>query len=120
MARSILLTVPLALALAGCGSSPETAATRFVEAADNGHTSEALDHIDPAIKQVGGPKLVAAMGKAGASAKAKGGLKKVAVVDAKQEGDYATLVVEENFNNGTASKSNFKMRKFEGKWYVTM
>lgn len=111
--------VAILLPLAACSSGPSATAEAFDTALAAGHSAEAIEFIDPSIKQVGGPKLMAAMSKAGEGASRKGGLKTVKASDEKVEGDYATLKLNETFGNGNTSTNNMKLRRVDGKWYVT-
>jgi hypothetical protein len=108
------------LSLTSCGSGPTSVAERFVEAVDAGHTAEAVQYFDPALREVGGPKLMAALDKPAQAARQKGGLKDVEATENKVDGDYAAVTVEERFANGTNAKTDFKMRRVDGKWFVTM
>lgn len=115
-----LLVVPvLSLLLVACSSGPANTFERFDQAVAAGHSAEAMELIDPGIRQVGGPKLIAALAQAGKAASAKGGLKAVNVLNQKVEGDYATLNLEETFGDGSKKVSDVKMRRVDGKWYVT-
>lgn len=116
---SKVATLAILLPLAACSSGPGTTAEAFDTALAAGHSAEAIEYIDPSIKQIGGPKLMAALGKAGEGASRKGGLKTVTASDEKIEGDYATLKLNETFGNGSTSTSNMKLRRVDGKWYVT-
>ncbi|WP_375271362.1 hypothetical protein [Sphingomonas sp.] len=110
----------LAAPLAACSNAAEDSAVAFVKAADEGRTAEALDHLDPTLRQMGGPKLAAGIGSAQKKTAAKGELKGVSADNSKVDGDYATVVVRETFTKSPDQINTMKMRKVDGTWFVTM
>ena len=110
----------LSVLLSACGRGPDDTAVTFVKAANAGRTAEALEQLDPTVREMGGPKLAAAVGAQQKKNAAKGELKDVTVDSTKVDGDYATVVVREKFSKASDATSNMKMRKVDGKWFVTM
>lgn len=117
--KKIFLSLSLALFLAACGSGPASQARKFSENAARGHTAEAVEQIDPAMRQIAGPKLIAAVEKSHKKASGKGGLKSAEVLNEQIDGDHATLDLKETYGDGTSNTTKMKMRQVEGTWYVT-
>lgn len=110
----------LPLLAAACSSGPKDVAEKFSTAAYNGDTHGALELLDPDLKQVGGMKLMAALGQAAAKAKSHGGLKSVESTDSKVDGDRGTVTLKEIYGDGTTGTETDKLRKVDGKWFVTI
>jgi len=115
-----IIALALLPLIASCGSGPDVVATEFSKALAKGDTTAALDMMDPGIKQLGGPKLAAAMSQAGRKAQEKGGIDDVKVLESNVDGDYAKVVVEDHFKNGSTSRDTIKLHKSDGKWLITM
>jgi hypothetical protein len=67
------------LAQTACGQGPGDAARAAIEAVGRGQTAEALERIDPEIKATAGIFITPALQEKAKRAKAKGGVKSVAI-----------------------------------------
>lgn len=117
--KKYLVALSLSLLLSACGSSPGAELEKFHEAAAAGHSAEAMEFIDPSLRQTFGPKLVTGMSALTKKVQQQGGVKSQRVINEAIDGDYAKVKMETVFGNGQKSTSEEKMRKVDGKWYVT-
>jgi uncharacterized lipoprotein YehR (DUF1307 family) len=120
MRRVGVLGLAFCVALSACSNSAGTVVEKFNKTIGKGDTTAALDYIDPQLKQIGGMKLLAAVSDAAGKAKAKGGVTSVKTVESKIDGDQGTVKVEDTYGDGSTSIDQEKVRKVDGKWYITM
>jgi ABC-type glycerol-3-phosphate transport system substrate-binding protein len=118
--RILAILVAATVFLAACSSGPESAATRFMTAAAKGHTAEAVELLDPQLKETLGPKLPLVIAGAQRQADAKGGLKSVKAKMLSQDGDYATVQISILYNDESGKTETARLRRVQGKWYITM
>lgn len=116
--RKVFVALTL-LPLAACAAGPDDRAEDFIEAAAKGDTAEAIEHIDPQIQQLFGPKLVAGVQRQTDTVRQRGGLTSVDAFNPAVEGDSATVDIKVRYKNAPEENAKMKMRKVEGKWYVT-
>jgi hypothetical protein len=114
------LILAAALLLSACSSSPETVAAKFGDAGAKGHVAEAMELLDPQVRQTFGAKLPLAIEQAQRKANARGGVKSVEAVKVSEEGDYATVTVTTYYNDGTSGNGTTRLRRVDGKWYISM
>lgn len=109
------------LALTACGQGPGDAARAAMEAAGRGQTAEALERIDPEIKASAGIFITPMLQDKARKAKAKGGVTSVEVekID-KTDADHAVVTTVTRFGNGSTQTDTGKVRRIDGKWYITM
>jgi len=109
-----------ALLLSACSKGPESVATKFTTAGSKGHVAEATELLDPQMKATFGAKLPMAIAAAERKANARGGLKSVESEKLSQDGDYATVSVISYYNDGSSTRENARLRRVDGKWYISM
>jgi hypothetical protein len=86
-----------------------------------GRTAEAMQRMDPAMAQTVGPMIAIVLATEAAKAKKAGGLKEVRIAETLEtDADHATVRAEGHFADGTVTREQTKMRRVDGKWYVTM
>lgn len=107
------------LPLTACTAGPDDRAEEFIEAAANGETAKAVEHIDPQIRQLFGPKLMAGVQRQAETVRQRGGLKSVDAFNATVTGDSATVDVKVQYKSAAEESAKMKLRKVEGEWYVT-
>ena len=117
---AFLIVAPLLTLVAGCAQGPSGVAESFMRALEAGDTAKALDYVDPELKQVGGMKLAAGLTNAANSIKALGGFKSLEVTSTATDGDHSNVSMKHIMGNGTAGTETDKLRRVEGKWYITM
>ena len=118
--RILAVLIAATFFLAACSSGPESAATKFTTAAAQGQTAEALELLDPQLKETLGPKLPLVMAGARNRTDARGGLKSVKVKKLSQDGDYATVQISVLYNDESGTTETGRLRRVQGKWYITM
>jgi hypothetical protein len=92
-----------------------------MEAAGRGQTAEALERIDPEIKASAGVFITPMLQHKAVKAKAKGGVTSVEVEKVDQtDADHAVVTTVTRFGDGSTQTDTGKVRKVEGKWYITM
>ncbi len=115
------LPVVACLALAACSSGPEDAVRGFMQDKAAGRTAEAMQRMDPAMAQTVGPMIAVVLATEATKGKRAGGLSAVKVVETrKTDADHAIVRAEGHYRNGTIAREETKMRRIDGKWYVTM
>lgn len=116
-----LVAAAALLALTACGQGPGDAARAAMEAAGRGQTAEALERIDPEIKASAGIFITPMLQGKALKAKAKGGVTSVEVekID-KTDADHAVVTTVTHFGDGSTQTDTGKVRKVDGKWYITM
>jgi len=116
-----LVVAAALLALTACGQGPGDAARAAMEAAGRGQTAEALERIDPEIKASAGIFITPILQDKARKAKAKGGLTSVEVEKVDHtEADHAVVTTVTRFGDGSTQTDTGKVRKVDGKWYITM
>lgn len=109
------------LALTACGQGPCDAARAAMEAAGRGQTAEALERIDPEIKATAGIFITPMLQGKAANAQKRGGLTSVEVEKIDQtDADHAVVTTVTRFGDGSTQTDTGKVRKIDGKWYITM
>ena len=109
------------LALTACGQGPGDAARAAMEAAGRGQTAEALERIDPEIKATAGIFITPMLQGKAANAQKRGGLTSVEVEKIDQtDADHAVVTTVTRFGDGSTQTDTGKVRKIDGKWYITM
>ena len=109
------------LALAACGQGPGDVARDAMEAIGRGQTAEALERVDPEIKATAGIFITPILQGKAIKAKAKGGVTSVAVEKVDQsDADHATVTTATHFGDGSTETDTGKVRRIDGKWYITM
>lgn len=116
-----LVVAAALLALTACGQGPGDAARAAMEAAGRGQTAEALERIDPEIKASAGIFITPMLQDKARKAKAKGGVTSVEVEKVDHtEADHAVVTTVTRFGDGSTQTDTGKVRKVDGKWYITM
>ncbi|MET3435551.1 DUF4878 domain-containing protein [Sphingomonas sp. 1185] len=109
------------LALTACGQGPGDAARVAMEAAGRGQTAEALERIDPEIKATAGIFITPMLQDKAMKARAKGGVTSVEVEKVDEtDGDHAVVTTVTRFGDGSTQTDTGKVRRIDGKWYITM
>ncbi|KTT98987.1 DUF4878 domain-containing protein [Sphingomonas sanguinis] len=116
-----LVAAAALLALTACGQGPGDAARAAMEAAGRGQTAEALERIDPEIKATAGILITPMLQGKAANAQKRGGVTSVEVekID-KTDPDHAVVTTVTRFGNGSTQTDTGKVRRIDGKWYITM
>lgn len=109
-----------AFMLSACSKGPESVATQFSTAGGKGHVAEATELLDPQMRATFGAKLPMAIAAAQQKANARGGLKSVESEKLSQDGDYATVRVITHYNDGSSTSETARLRRVDGKWYISM
>lgn len=116
-----MVAVAACLGLAACSAGPGDAARGFMEDKAAGRTAEAMERMDPAMAQTVGPMIAVVLATEATKGKKAGGLKDVKVVETRQtDADHAIVRAEGHYGNGTVAREETKMRRIDGRWYVTM
>jgi len=116
-----MVAVAACLGLTACSAGPEDAARGFMEDKAAGRTAEAMERMDPAMAQTVGPMIAVVLATEAAKGKKAGGLKDVKVVETrKTDADHAIVRAEGRYANGSVAREETKMRRIDGRWYVTM
>ncbi|RSU68443.1 hypothetical protein BRX36_02570 [Sphingomonas sp. S-NIH.Pt1_0416] len=116
-----LVAAAALLALTACGQGPGDAARAAMEAAGRGQTAEALERIDPEIKATAGIFITPMLQDKARKAKAKGGVTSVEVEKVDQtDADHALVTTVTRFGDGSKQTDTGKVRRLDGKWYITM
>ena len=116
-----LVAAAALLALTACGQGPGDAVRAATEAAGRGQTAEALERIDPEIKATAGIFIAPALQEKAKRAKAKGGVTSVTVGKIEPtDADHAVVTTVTRFGNGSTQTEADKVRRVDGKWYITM
>ncbi|MEG3092962.1 MULTISPECIES: DUF4878 domain-containing protein [Sphingomonas] len=109
------------LALTACGQGPGDAARAAMEAAGRGQTAEALERIDPEIKATAGIFITPMLQGKAANAQRRGGVTSVEVEKVDQtDADHALVTTVTRFGDGSKQTDTGKVRRLDGKWYITM
>ena len=118
--RPLVAAVTL-LTLTACGQGPGDAARAAMEAAGRGQTAEALERIDPEIKASAGIFITPMLQGKAANAQKRGGVTSVEVDKIDQtDADHAVVTTVTRFGDGSTQTDTGKVRKIDGKWYITM
>ncbi|MDR6147617.1 hypothetical protein QE363_003410 [Sphingomonas sp. SORGH_AS870] len=116
-----LVVAAALLALTACGQGPGDAARAAIEAIGRGQTAEALERIDPEIKATAGIFITPMLQDKARKAKAKGGVTSVEVEKVDHtEADHAVVTTVTRFGDGSKQTDTGKVRRINGKWYITM
>lgn len=116
-----LVVAAALLALTACGQGPGDAARAAMEAAGRGQTAEALERIDPEIKATAGIFITPMLQDKAMKAKAKGGVTSVEVEKVDEaDADHAVVTTVTRFGDGSTQTDTGKVRRIDGKWYITM
>lgn len=116
-----LIAAAALLALTACGQGPGDAARAAMEAAGRGQTAEALERIDPEIKATAGIFITPMLQGKAANAQKRGGVTSVKVERVDQtDADHAMVTTVTRFGDGSTQTDTGKVRKVDGKWYITM
>lgn len=116
-----LVAAAALLALTACGQGPGEAARAAAEAVGRGQTAEALERIDPEVKATAGIFITPMLQDRARKAKAKGGVTSVRVEKVDQtDGDHAVVTTVTRFGDGSTQTDTDKVRRVDGKWYITM
>ena len=117
--RSGALALFVAL-LAGCGGGgPADTAEAFQRHVAAGETEAAVELLDPAITQMMGPKIQAAMAAQTAEISAKGGISSVRVLNETINGETATVEMETTYGNGETDSETVTLRQVDGDWKLS-
>lgn len=109
------------LALTACGQGPGDAARAAMEAAGRGETAEALEQVDPEIKATAGVFIAPLLQAKARKAQAKGGVTSVAVEKVNTvDADHAVVTTVTHYGDGSTQADSGKVRRVDGKWYITM
>jgi hypothetical protein len=126
LAIGLAMTAAL-LACKGSGGTPAAAVEEFMKKIETGDCNGLRDYIAANSRDIAGPKLEQVCGMAKTERdkspeKAKEeGLKQIHVVEAKEEGDKATLKIEPERNNGRReSAATFVMVKEDNRWKIDL
>ena len=114
-----LVAVLALLSLAACSVGPDDRAEDFIEAAANGNTAEAIEHVDPQIRQMMGPKIMAGVQRQTETVRQRGGLTSVAASNPVIAGDSATVDLKIQYKSAPEENGKMTLRKVDGDWYVT-
>ena len=114
-----LIAVSALLSLAACSVGPDDRAEDFIEATANGNTAEAIEHFDPQIRQMFGPKVMAGLQRQTETVRQRGGLTSVDALNPVIAGDSATVDVKIQYKSAPEENAKMKLRKVDGEWYVT-
>jgi len=92
-----------------------------MEAAGRGQTAEALERVAPEIKAAAGILIAPMLQTKARKAQAKGGVTSVAVekVDT-VDADHAVVTTVTYYGDGSTQADSGKVRRVEGKWYITV
>lgn len=115
----IMFASAAAMLLAACGASPEANAESFVQALHGGDAEEAVEYVDPRVREAWRPKLLAAVRKTYQKGQRRGGLSTVEVLNSEVEGEKASVVLQQNFEDGSEAKITVKLQETDGDWFVT-
>jgi|GEM_PF-4731885 len=116
-----LVAAAALLALTACGQGPGDTVRAATEAAGRGQAAEALERIDPEIKATAGIFIAPALQDKARKAKAKGGVTSVTVEKVDQtDADHAVVTTVTRFGDGSTRTDTDKVRRVDGKWYITM
>jgi hypothetical protein len=116
----LLVAVCLPLFASACSSGPSNVVERFTTAAAAGDTGKALDEFDPDLKSVAGIKLIVGLNQIAAKAKARGGLRQIHIDRSDIENDHGTVSITETLGDGSVQTDTEKVRKVDGRWFVTI
>ena len=116
-----LVAAAALMALTACGQGPGDAVRAATEAAGRGQATEALERIDPEIKATAGIFITPMLQDKAKKAKAKGGVTSVTVEKVDQtDADHAVVTTVTRFADGSTQTDTDKVRRVDGKWYITM
>lgn len=116
-----LVAAAALLALTACGQGPGDTVRAATEAAGRGQAAEALERIDPEVKATAGIFITPMLQDKAAKAKKRGGVTSVEVEKVDQtDGDHAVVTTVTHFGDGSTQTDTDKVRKVDGKWYITM
>lgn len=123
MKIAIFAFILSAFAFVACSNSsnnPSDLAVEYVKAAAKGDAEKVLDMLmideEPSQEEV--DKFSALIESYGEEIEAKGGLKKVNVLDEEISDDRAKIQIEMIFGDGSTETENFKLEKVDGKWKI--
>lgn len=121
MRTRAFVVAEMLLALTARGQGPGDAARAATEAAGRGQTTEALEQVDPEVKATAGILIAPLLQDKARKAQAKGGVTSVAVekVDT-VHADHAVVTTVTHYGDGSTQADSGKVRRVEGKWYITM
>lgn len=109
------------LMLSACGTGgPEDTVKGFTKDVSANEIAAASEQLDPQLRQMGGPKILAGLSRTHDDMEKKGGLKSIEIVDKAIENDHGTVTTKISYGNGTSETSKANVRKVDGKWYITM
>ena len=92
-----------------------------MEAAGRGQTAEALEQVDPEIKATAGIFIAPMLQDKARKAQAKGGVTSVAVEKVDQtDADHSVVTTVTRYGDGSTQTDTGKVRRVDGKWYITM
>jgi hypothetical protein len=117
-----LLLASILLAVPGCGSTdgPGDTARQFVTDVAQGRQGEALERVDPQLRQIGGMMLGMSLAQETARARQAGGLKDVRVLKAERNDDlHYSVTTEITYKDGSSRTDTGKLRLIDGRWFVT-
>jgi predicted small lipoprotein YifL len=121
MRTRAFVVMAMLLALTACGQGPGDAARAAMEAAGRGQTAEALQRVDPEIKTTAGIFIAPMLQDKARKAQAKGGVTSVMVEKVDQnDADHATVTTVTHFGDGSTQTDSGKVRRVDGKWYITI
>lgn len=119
--RNAYVTAVTCLTLAACSAGPDDTVRDFMQDKASGRTAEAMQRMDPAMAQTVGPLIAAVLATEAVKGRTHGGLKDVKVVESqKTDADHAVVRAEGRYGDGTVTREQTKLRRVDGKWYVTM
>lgn len=121
MRTRAFVVAAMLLGLTACGQGPGDAARAAMEAAGRGQTAEALEQVDPEIKATAGIFIAPMLQDQARKAQAKGGVTSVAVEKVDQtDADHSVVTTVTRYGDGSTQTDTGKVRRVEGKWYITM
>lgn len=119
---SVVCLSLFALALAGCGASPENVVEKFYKAVADNRAEDAIAHFS--LKDVkendmtaAKGKLIMVVGEQYSRIQSKGGLDSIKTSLVQQEGDRASVKVELKFKDGSSTEETMKLIKEDG-WKI--
>lgn len=122
MNRFVILAIGC-VSVGACSKTekPEDVARAFIVDNAAGRGAEVLERIDPAVRPLAGMMVAAAPKTATSGPPPHGGIKTVEVLDTRTvDPDHAIVETVSHFGDGTEVRRTAKLRRVDGKWYITM
>ncbi len=120
--RSVILAIGC-VGLGACSKTekPEDVARAFITDSAAGRGAKALERIDPAVRPLAGMLVAAAPKTAAFGPPPHGSIETVEVLETNTvDPDHATVETVSHFGDGTEVKRTARLRRVDGRWYITM